>query len=127
MSTAAIRWICGLSFTAGSLLLGACSASHGEEGAVNPSTQVSSETSIPDDLQRLDGFPGQLRDGQAPDQAYERPAQAAASPLDERDAERLLRRLEPLAVSEQDQQAFAMRPDSLPPPRSGATRQGAFP
>ena len=52
---------------------------------------------------------------------------ADAKPLDETATERLLARLPDLPVEPADYQDFAMRPSSLPAPRTGATVQEPFP
>lgn len=60
----------------------------------------------------------------------ERPATgnvAGASPLTESEAENVLRRLPPIKAEETDEQDFALRERSLPPPRTGETIKASFP
>jgi alpha-2-macroglobulin len=52
---------------------------------------------------------------------------AEATPLDPAQTTKVLDRLPKLAAEPGDQQDFAMRKGSLPPPRTGATVLGAFP
>jgi alpha-2-macroglobulin len=92
-----------------------------------PADTASASLSIPADLQDLEGFPGSVREGQPPEQAYQRAPVADAEPLPEADARALLERLEPLAVEPDDRQDFALRADSQPPPRAGVTVQDPFP
>ena len=59
--------------------------------------------------------------------AERRPAPAPAAPLDAEATQRVLERLPPLAPMVSDQQPFAFRERSLPPPRTGATIGQQFP
>jgi uncharacterized protein YfaS (alpha-2-macroglobulin family) len=52
---------------------------------------------------------------------------AAATKLSDADAQALLSRAQPLQKDAGDEQAFALRPSSLPPPRTGTTIHGSFP
>jgi len=52
---------------------------------------------------------------------------APAKELSEAEAKTLLSRAKPIAADAQDQQNFALRPKSLPPPRTGHTINAAFP
>ncbi|MEN3334226.1 MAG: alpha-2-macroglobulin, partial [Blastocatellia bacterium] len=52
---------------------------------------------------------------------------AAAAPLAADEAERVLRRLSPIKTEASDEQDFALREKSLPPPRTGKTIDAAFP
>ena len=52
---------------------------------------------------------------------------AQTTPLSDADADRVLARLKPIAAGESDQQAFALRESSLPPPRAGETISASFP
>jgi len=52
---------------------------------------------------------------------------APARNLSDAEAKTLLSRAKPIAADAQDQQNVALRPKSLPPPRTGQTIQGAFP
>jgi len=48
-------------------------------------------------------------------------------PLDMADTKKLLRRLSPLKITEEDQKAFAFRAASLPPPRTAVIKKASFP
>src|SRR5262249_46035772 len=50
-----------------------------------------------------------------------------ATKLSDADADVLLKRAQPIKADAADQQAFALRPKSQPPPHSGATIAGVFP
>src|SRR5689334_19745314 len=52
---------------------------------------------------------------------------AEAVPLAADDTERVLRRLQPIKMEASDEQDFALREKSLPPPRTGKTISAAFP
>jgi alpha-2-macroglobulin len=52
---------------------------------------------------------------------------AEAVPLAADEAERVLRRLQPIKAEAGDEQDFALREKSLPPPRTGKTVEAAFP
>ncbi|HEV2765719.1 MAG TPA: Ig-like domain-containing protein, partial [Pyrinomonadaceae bacterium] len=54
-------------------------------------------------------------------------ARPAAQTLSEAETQRVLRRLPPMKPAPADEQQFAMREGSLPPPRAGRTIQTAFP
>ena len=49
------------------------------------------------------------------------------TPLSDVDLQNVLKRLQPIKTAESDEQDFAMRDKSLPPPRAGETIKGAFP
>ncbi len=53
--------------------------------------------------------------------------QALAAKLSEPDTQNVLRRLQPIKTEASDEQDFAMRDKSLPPPRTGKTVAGTFP
>ncbi|MEW6130615.1 MAG: alpha-2-macroglobulin family protein [Acidobacteriota bacterium] len=53
--------------------------------------------------------------------------QAVAAKLSDSDTQNVLRRLQPIKAEASDEQDFAVRDKSLPPPRTGKTVQGAFP
>ena len=59
--------------------------------------------------------------------AYDRAKLAPAKKLDDAIAQQLLSRARPIQADAADQQAFALRPHSQPPPRTGQTIKGAFP
>jgi uncharacterized protein YfaS (alpha-2-macroglobulin family) len=63
--------------------------------------------------------------GQAENQAVVTPAQT--SRLSEAEVQNVLKRLPPVKTEEADQQDFAMRDRSLPPPRTGKTVNVSFP
>ena len=75
----------------------------------------------------LTEFPGRLAEGRPDDEPFVPVPVADARPLDEAAIERLLGRLEPLPVDQDDAQEFALRPGSQPPPRAGETALGEFP
>src|SRR6185503_2106599 len=52
---------------------------------------------------------------------------APAARLSDDDAQRVLRRLKPLAAAPSDEQDFALRDRSLPPPRAGKVISDTFP
>lgn len=54
-------------------------------------------------------------------------ATAPAVPLSESDAQNVLKRLEPIKADTSDEQEFAFRERSLPPPRTGKTVNASFP
>jgi uncharacterized protein YfaS (alpha-2-macroglobulin family) len=51
----------------------------------------------------------------------------SAAPLSEADTQKLLARLQPIKAEASDEQEFALRDRSLPPPRTGQTIAAAFP
>ncbi|MEE4331071.1 MAG: MG2 domain-containing protein, partial [Wenzhouxiangella sp.] len=75
----------------------------------------------------LTEFPGQLDEAQAIDERWERVVPAEPRPLSEEQTAELLARLEPLPEQAEDQQEFALRPGSQPPPRAGNMIQAEFP
>ena len=52
---------------------------------------------------------------------------AQSTPLSDGDVEDVLKRLQPIKAQESDEQDFALRERSLPPPRTGETIKAAFP
>jgi uncharacterized protein YfaS (alpha-2-macroglobulin family) len=58
---------------------------------------------------------------------YDRAKLAPAKKLDDATAQQLLSRARPIQSDASDQQAFALRPGSQPPPRTGQTIKGSFP
>src|SRR5262245_47757173 len=89
--------------------------------------------------QNLRGQPGQRGDGKMGlqfrlSEGQEEPKQqeppnkvAAAEPLDSGTIDNLLKRLPPIKAEADDEQDFAFRDRSLPPPRTGQTISGTFP
>ncbi len=59
--------------------------------------------------------------------AYDHAKLAPATKLSDADAEGLLKRAQPIASEPADKQAFALRPNSQPPPRTGQVIKGQFP
>ena len=66
------------------------------------------------------GLRFRLGEGQASTFEPRRIEPAAAAPLPDADAQKVLSRLQPIAAESSDQQEFALRPSSLPPPLTGA-------
>jgi uncharacterized protein YfaS (alpha-2-macroglobulin family) len=109
------------------LALSGCGASHGQETSMSKAVALTDGPEPGDDPLELENFPATLRDGQPPEQAYQRPPLADAKPLSEAATAALLARLDALESEESDRQAFALRPGSQPAPRTGATVAGEFP
>src|SRR5690349_6037728 len=74
-----------------------------------------------------DGLDLRVSDGKQGPPAYDRAKLAPARKLSDADAQALLSRAAPIAKQASDQKAFALRPGSQPPPRTGQTITGAFP
>src|SRR5215831_15882347 len=68
-----------------------------------------------------------LSNGKAGPPAFDRAKLAPAKALSDAEAGALLGRLKPIASEPTDQQAFALRPRSQPPPRTGQTIKSSFP
>ncbi|HET7505809.1 MAG TPA: Ig-like domain-containing protein, partial [Kofleriaceae bacterium] len=73
------------------------------------------------------GLDLRVSSGKAGPPAFDRGTLAPAKKLTDADASALLQRARPIAADAQDLQSFALRPKSLPPPRTGQTIQAAFP
>ncbi|HEU4730007.1 MAG TPA: alpha-2-macroglobulin family protein [Kofleriaceae bacterium] len=73
------------------------------------------------------GLELRVSSGKAGPPPFDRGTLAPARKLSDADASALLQRVRPIAGDAQDQQAFALRPRSLPPPRTGQTVQTPFP
>ncbi len=73
------------------------------------------------------GIDLRLSDGRQGPPAFDRTKLAPATKLADADADKLLARARPIKDDAADKQAFAMRPKSLPPPRTGNVVKGAFP
>ena len=73
------------------------------------------------------GLDLRLSNGHAGAPAFDHSKLAAAKKLSDADAQQLLARANPIKVDASDQQAFALRPGSQPPPRTGPTVTSAFP
>ena len=69
-----------------------------------------------------------VRLSEVPSEAPPAPAETVAPsrPLSDAEAEKVLDRLPPLHVEEEDERPFALRDKSLPPPRTGATVKEPF-
>ena len=75
----------------------------------------------------LSEFPGSIQGGAAIEDDWQRSTPAAQRALDADQTAALLARLEPLPAKASDEQEFALRPGSQPPPRTGQTEQAEFP
>jgi uncharacterized protein YfaS (alpha-2-macroglobulin family) len=73
------------------------------------------------------GLDMRVSDGRQGKPAFDRTKLAPATRLSDADAETLLKRAEPLKAQTGDQQAFALRPASQPPPRTGNVIKSSFP
>src|SRR5262245_29432549 len=74
------------------------------------------------------GLQFRLSEGQEESKQQEPPNKvAAAEPLDPAAIDNLLKRLPPIKAEADDEQDFAFRDRSLPPPRTGQTISGTFP
>ncbi|MBL9020100.1 MAG: Ig-like domain-containing protein [Myxococcales bacterium] len=81
-------------------------------------------------VQQKDLPPGldlRVSEGKQGPAAADRRAFAPAKKIGEADAQQLLTRARPIAADPNDQQSFALRPGSQPPPRTGQTIKGQFP
>jgi alpha-2-macroglobulin len=74
-----------------------------------------------------DGIELRVSEGKQGPPAYDRAKLAPARKLPDADTQALLARAAPIAKAASDQQAFALRPASQPPPRTGQTITAAFP
>ncbi|HWO18581.1 MAG TPA: DUF6049 family protein, partial [Kofleriaceae bacterium] len=113
-------------FTALVGLLASCggnksSGSGGDRGGSAVDPAYVQEASAPDGLEL------RVSEGKQGPPAYDRAKLAPAKPLPAADAQALLARAAPIAKAATDQQAFALRPASQPPPRTGQTITAAFP
>jgi len=115
-------------------ILGGCGAA--DSGSQMNETTADNENQASDTMDwpqpvdppaELSEFPGSLKDGTAIDEDYERPPPADLRALDAEQTAALLARLEPLPVTKEDKQDFALRPGSQPPPQTGETVQSEFP
>lgn len=73
------------------------------------------------------GLELKVSSGKAGPPAFDHARLAPARRLSEAEASALLQRLKPIAAEPQDQQAFALRGKSQPPPRTGQTIRSSFP
>jgi hypothetical protein len=97
------------------------------------STATSKPTGNPPDLVYVqvkdapDGLDLRLSDGTPRGGAVPVTPAAPATPLPDADADKLLARAPAIKAAADDKLAFALRPRSLPPPRTGKVQQGVFP
>ncbi|HEY5934552.1 MAG TPA: DUF6049 family protein, partial [Kofleriaceae bacterium] len=74
-----------------------------------------------------DGLDIRVSDGKAGPPAFDRAKLAPARKLGDAEVNAMMTRAKPIQKDAADQQAFALRPRSAPPPRTGNTIVGAFP
>jgi uncharacterized protein YfaS (alpha-2-macroglobulin family) len=74
-----------------------------------------------------DGLDLRVSDGKLGPPAFDRAKLAPATKLDAAATTSLLARAKPISVDAADQQAFALRPRSQPPPQTGTKITGTFP
>ncbi len=73
------------------------------------------------------GLQFRLSEGTAAGERRENIPPAVAAKLSDTDSQNVLKRLQPIKADTSDEQDFAIRDKSLPPPRTGKTVEGAFP
>ncbi|MBI3653564.1 MAG: Ig-like domain-containing protein [Acidobacteria bacterium] len=73
------------------------------------------------------GLQFKLSEGSENAARQDRPPQAVAAKLADDETQNLLKRLQPITSDASDEQDFAIRDKSLPPPRTGKTLQTPFP
>jgi len=96
------------------------------------SSKHDSKTSTADALAKQakdlpDGLDLRLSEGKAGPPPFDRTKLAAAKKLGDADVNAILSRAKPLEMQAADQQDFALRPASQPPPRTGETIKSTFP
>ncbi|MGE3763679.1 MAG: alpha-2-macroglobulin family protein [Kofleriaceae bacterium] len=101
-------------------------------GRTSPSKAPSGSSPLADSVlvQQKDLPPGldlRVSDGKSGAPAFDRAKLAPATKLSEADAQQLLSRAKAITPDAQDTQAFALRPKSLPPPRTGTVIKSSFP
>jgi uncharacterized protein YfaS (alpha-2-macroglobulin family) len=74
-----------------------------------------------------DGLQFRLSEGLESSGRQENVPQAVAARLSDEDTQNVLKRLQPIKADANDEQEFALRDRSLPPPRTGKTVEGQFP
>ncbi|HEU0036764.1 MAG TPA: DUF6049 family protein [Kofleriaceae bacterium] len=102
----------------------------GKGSSTSPSMGSASPISDKALVQLKDAPPGldlRVSDGKAGPPAFDRAQLAPAKKLGDADVKAMLARATPIQADAADQQAFALRPKSQPPPRTGQTITGAFP
>jgi hypothetical protein len=95
----------------------------------NSSTDKKAPASKPlvQDKDIPEGLDLRLSNGKAGPPAFDKSQLAPAKKLADADVATILARAEALKLEAGDQQAFALRPASNPPPRTGETIKGTFP
>ncbi len=88
-----------------------------------PKLAADLDTVVTDEL----GLTFRLHEGVEGAEKRTRTPPAKTTPLSDADTQGVLARLAPLKTDAEDQQDFAMREKSLPPPRTGKTVKGDFP
>jgi uncharacterized protein YfaS (alpha-2-macroglobulin family) len=91
--------------------------------------RVAQRRPAPAGVQNLmtNGLQFKLSEGLESASRPERIPQAVAAKLSDEETQNLLRRLQPIKTDDSDEQDFAIRDKSLPPPRTGKTIQTTFP
>jgi uncharacterized protein YfaS (alpha-2-macroglobulin family) len=89
--------------------------------------QAGSAGRVPAQQKVVEGLAFRLSEGDPQVVAVTRPPVAGATPLDDRDVQKVFDRLPPLKVPAQERQPLALRESSLPPPRAGKTIATPFP
>ncbi len=103
------------------MLLAAC-------GSKKSTTETKQEKQIAAAQKDLpDGLDMRLSNGKAGPPPFDKSKLAAAKKLGDADVQAILTRAEPLKMETGDQQDFALRPMSNPPPRTGTTIKDTFP
>ncbi|MFN0253265.1 MAG: DUF6049 family protein [Kofleriaceae bacterium] len=101
-------------------------------GRTSPSKVPSGSSPLADSVlvQQKDLPPGldlRVSDGKAGAPAFDRATLAPTTKLSDADATQLLSRTKAITADTQDKQAFALRPKSLPAPRTGNVIKASFP
>ncbi len=97
------------------------------DSAPPPSPPAPAPIKVVADKDAPDGLDLRVSNGKQGAPAYDHAKVAAAAKISDADAQALLARGKPLAVDQNDQQAFALRPASQPPPKTGDTISSSFP
>jgi hypothetical protein len=117
------------SLTLCSFVLSACG---GKKDSKPPPPKLGSASPLADLVMNKledapDGIDLRVSEGKQGAPAYDRAKIAAAKKLTPQDVNALLARAKPITTDPSDQAAFALRPNSQPPPRTGQTIKGQFP
>jgi uncharacterized protein YfaS (alpha-2-macroglobulin family) len=105
------------------VVLGGCGGKK-QQGSSEPPPSSKKPTDTKD---VPDGLAMRLSDGKAGAPPYDRATLAAATKLGAAEVSSLLARTKPLPADPSDRAAFAIRPGSQPPPRTGTTMSTEFP